>query len=91
MSSQNNNRLYATPTLRLDTVVGGQTWWPRLFKAREEYFGLSDLNTATIETFQDWLEVDYGVKLILDDAGAITDQYTVIDEQKFILFNLKYA
>jgi len=87
----NNNKLYATPTLRLDTVVGGQTWWPRLFKAREEYFGLSDLNTATIETFQSWLEDEYGLRLVLDNSGAITDQYKIIDEQKYIVFGLKFS
>jgi hypothetical protein len=90
MSSQNNN-LYNSREARLDTIVGGQTWWPRLFKAREEYFGASDLNTATIETFQDWLETEYGVRLVLDESGAITDEYTVTDEQKFLIFELKYA
>jgi hypothetical protein len=84
----NNNKLYATPTLRLDTVVGGQTWWPRLFKARQEFDEIyKDVN---INTFDDWLDNTYGVRLILDNAGDITDQYKVTDQQKFLLFNLKY-
>lgn len=87
----NNNKLYATPTLRLDTVVGGQTWWPRLFKAREEYFSSSDHTNATIEMFQAWLEDEYGLRLVLDDTGSITDQYKIIDEQKYILFGLKFV
>ena len=87
----NNNHLYTSKEARLDTIAGGQTWWPRLFKAREEYFGLSDRNTATIGTFQDWLEVEYGVRLVLDETGAITDQYKIIDEQKYLVFELKYA
>ena len=86
-----NNKLYSTKEARLDTIVGGQTWWPRLFKAREEFDEIGDLNTATIETFNDWLETEYGVRIVLDSVGDITDEYTVTDEQKFLIFELKFA
>jgi hypothetical protein len=89
MSSQ--NKLYGTRAARLDTIAGGQTWWPRLFKAREEFDRISDLNTTTIETFDAWLEKEYGVCLVLDNVGDITDEYTITDEQKFLFFELKFA
>jgi hypothetical protein len=82
---------YSSRKARLDTIVGGQTWWPRMFKAREEFDRIMDLNTATIETFNDWLEIEYGVRIVLDRVGDITDEYTITDEQKFLIFELKFA
>jgi hypothetical protein len=82
MSSQ--NKLYSTRESRLDTIVGGQTWWPKLYLAKIEC-PLPD------EEFPSWLETTYGVRIIYDEQGQITEHYEVIDEGLYLIFNLKFA
>ena len=82
MSSQ--NKLYSTRESRLDTIVGGQTWWPRLFKAKVEC-PLPD------EEFYQWFIDTYGIRIIYDGEGKITDQFEIVDEQKYLIFELKFA
>jgi hypothetical protein len=84
MSSQNNNNLYNSKEARLDTIVGGQTWWPKLYLAKIEC-PLPD------EEFPAWLETTYGVRIIYDEQGQITEHYEVIDEGLYLIFNLKFA
>ena len=92
MSSQ-NNKLYSTSEARLDTLVGDTSYLAKIYRLRDEY--IDTLNqqhhvTFSNKAFYDWVTNNYGVRMIVDEDG-ITGKYEVIDEQKFLLFNLKYA
>lgn len=58
--------------------------WARIRKARNAFEG-----TAT-EFFQ-FLENDYGIQLTLNEYGQITQDYSVLDDQKYFIFMLKYV
>jgi hypothetical protein len=87
MSSQNNNKLYSTPQERLNTLVGdnGQ-WWEMLQKAQIDFLGVG----APHAEFHSWLVEHYGVQIHYDSDG-ILPTYDVVDEDKHLLFRLKYA
>jgi len=61
-------------------------YWQNLRGAREEF--LIECPDATY--FGNWLSEKYGIKLHHDADGNITDESTIIDEQKYLLFQLKY-
>lgn len=68
-------------------------YWAALKKARKEY--LQDIGELDGQfdafDFDNWLSNNYGLKInVMDSTGNITDSYVVIDEQKYILFLLKY-
>ena len=44
----------------------------------------------TPELFE-WIENKYGLRPILTTDGEITDDYKVVDEQKFLVYILKYG
>ena len=41
-------------------------------------------------TFREFLEANYGVKLYVDDAGQYLSNFDIVDEQKHLMFELKY-
>jgi hypothetical protein len=86
MSSQNNNQYYQTREQRLDTVAGDNSYWKKLMAAREEYFEIKGQYDAG---FYLWLEETYGVRPFVTES-AITAKFDVVDEQKYIIFNLKF-
>jgi hypothetical protein len=87
MSSQNNNKLYTTPQDRVNTVLGDDgSWWELLRKAQLEY-GDSGGDKAD---FQFWLTEHYGIRIYYDYDGILPN-HDIVDEQKFLLFKLKYA
>ena len=86
MSSQNNNKLYQ-PQERINTIVGDHgRWWKLLHKAQLEY-GAAGGDKAD---FQFWLTEHYGIRIYYDIDGILPN-HDIVDEQKFLLFNLKYA
>ena len=87
MSSQNNNKLYSTPEERLNTVIGESgRWWDMLRKAQLEY----KLTGADPVDFQFWITEHYGLKIYYDYDGILPN-HDVIDEQKYLLFKLKFS
>lgn len=62
-------------------------FWNVLKKLRKEY--TEDGINFDADEFIAWVEDKYGLKLILNFTG-ITDDYTITDEQKYIIFRLKY-
>ena len=43
------------------------------------------------KTFSSWLVETYGIQVIYDDSGNITDQYDIVDENKHLLFVMKHS
>ena len=84
----NNNNLYASQDLRWDTILGQIGFLGKLKRAREDYertVGAYDVNS-----FLNWLSDVYGVAVIVKE-GDLSSDYDVVDEQKFLLFELKYT
>jgi hypothetical protein len=62
-------------------------FWEVLKKLRKEF------TDAGLEfdagDFIAWIEEKYGFRLVLNDTG-ITDDYEIVDEQKYLIFRLRY-
>ena len=86
---------YNTPAARLDTIIGGDSsHYIRLRRCKEEYDGLA----AAVEvgqgflTFTDFVHEWYGVRMVIDTGdGGIGLDYEVVDEQKYLVFVLKFS
>jgi hypothetical protein len=61
-------------------------FWETLKKLRKEF---TENREFDADDFIDWIEEKYGFKLVLNDTG-ITDDYAVTDEQKYLIFRLRY-
>ena len=84
----NNNGLYANQDLRWDTIIGQISFLGKLKRAREDYE--KTIGEYNVNGFLLWLHDVYGVTVIVRD-GDLTSDYEVVDEQKFLLFELKYT
>jgi hypothetical protein len=62
-------------------------YWRYIKLAREEFL----IECPNSDYFGNWLSEKYGIKLHYDRDGNITDESTIIDEQKYLLFQLKYV
>lgn len=67
--------------------------WLRMRKARELW--LRDVSQAGVPfnpiEFWEWLKVNFGLAPHTDKQGNITDGYDVVDEQKYLMFLLKFG
>ena len=79
---------YNSPNARLDTVLGDhKKFFELLQKIRPEYRG----DDASVPGFPDWLLETYGIKLILNSDGRITANYSIVDQDKYLICMLKYG
>ena len=83
-----SNEFYRTPESRLNTIVGGEktVWVQQIKDAKKDY----DTQHPQSEMFFPWLLENYGIQLHFD-GPLITTDYTVTDEQKYLIFLLKYS
>jgi len=83
---------YANTAARLDTIIGGDTThFLRLQRVKTEYDSLADAVPVGqgFLTFDDYVREYYGVKLQFD-GDNVSLAYTVVDEQKHLMFILKF-
>ena len=86
---------YDSQAARLDTIVGGDSsHYIRLRRCKEYYDQLA--NAVPIGqgflTFDDFVREWYGVKMQLDTGdGGIALDYEILDEQKYLLFVMKFG
>ena len=83
----NNNHLYRDKWTRLDTLLGEIGFLGKLMRARQDYEKEQEYQ---IDKFLEWVYNTYGITVALQN-GDITAEYEVHDEQKFLLFTLKYT
>lgn len=88
-----NNDLYSDQERRWNTVVGVVGYLSKLHSAKEDF--LKESNTADVGMFNTgefcrWMHDTWGLDVTMRD-GMLTPEYRVYDEQKFLLFNLKYT
>jgi len=79
---------YSDDDPSIDKRLARWDFWKVLIKLKDEF----SLDTVyTLDAFLEWLEQTQGIELLLDStSGGITDDYQVVDEQKYLIFKLKY-
>jgi hypothetical protein len=80
---------------RLDTIIGGDTsHFRRLKLCKDEYDQLAhavEVGVAFL-TFNDYIQEYYGIRLSVADSGeAFGLDYVVLDEQRYVIFVLKFG
>lgn len=81
----NNNKLYQ-PQERLNTLTGVEDhWWEILQRAELDYRATGGDKAK----FQFWLTEHYGLQIYYDYDGILPN-HDIVDEQKYLLFQLKY-
>jgi len=83
---------YANTAARLDTIIGGNTGhFLRLQRVKNEYDELARAVPVGqgFLTFDDYVREYYGIKLMYD-GDNVSLAYSVVDEQKHLMFVLKF-
>lgn len=82
--------LYSTPEARLDTILGDADFWRKMQRCRAaEGAEHCKTDVATITWFRD----TYGIQLLPSDDTifGFRRQARIVDEQKYMIFLLKWA
>jgi hypothetical protein len=61
-------------------------FWTSITRASELYRA----DTMGYDNIWDWFEDQYGLRVTLNRTGEITDEFVVKDEQKYLMFLLKF-
>jgi len=99
----NNNHLYKDKESRLNTLVGQITGisvnvsenryehWLTLTKVKAEFDHACTAqgHQVDIDAFYEWMELTYGVRLQRVE-GMIGPEFSVVDEQKYLMYKLKF-
>jgi hypothetical protein len=81
--------LYSTPEARLDTVLGDADFWVRMQRARSSEEG--EKNCKTDADTWAWFRDIYGIELLLIPNSGYSREVNIVDEQKYMIFLLKWA
>jgi hypothetical protein len=86
-----SNDLYSTPEKRLDTILGDASFWSSMQRAKASDEGVKAC--ATTAGMIEWFRDMYGIQMLLSDSGidAIHSTVEIVDEQKYIMFLLKWS
>jgi len=84
---------YNSAEARLDTVAGRNSYWLRLKSAKNEYHVQRAYSSdgSTLHGFKQYMRDVYGVVIESDSEGYTLPTYTIIDEQKHLIFLLKHS
>ena len=98
MSNPTANVLYSTPSARLDTV-GSFTQeqiavWQMIHRAYREYKRQHGSESSLLlENFVIWIRDNWGILLSISDDSdpGFKKNYKIINEEKYLLFILKWS
>lgn len=66
-------------------------YWGALHAVRKEYReAVGDNNGMVGPTMPHWVEQKYGLRMGQDGSGNYTQDYEVVNPNRFLLFRLKY-
>ena len=84
------NDLYNSHQQRLDTVMGSGSFWAAMWQCRDGEG--RDYCQTNLSTFQ-WFRDTYGIELQLSSeyTDNIKPEVRIVDEQKYLMFLLKYT
>jgi hypothetical protein len=82
--------LYATPEARLDTILGDAGFWSKMQRCRAAEGNehcKTDADTVT------WFRDTYGIELLpsYTHLPGFSKEVNIVDEQKYMIFLLKWA
>lgn len=81
---------YSPDDYNLHKRLGRWPFWETLVNVKREHDNGNTLSDA--DSFLNWLENKYGIKVFREKlSNGITDDYEIVDEQKFLIFLLKYS
>ena len=88
--------LYSSSEARFNTVVGQHDYYKLLRRIREEFDSLPTLDSYAYEfdeeQFIKYVKENYGILCMFDNTyQAITSDFNIIDEQKYLIARLKFA
>lgn len=88
-----NDDFYNSAEARLDTVAGRNSYWLRLKSAKNEYHNLKEYSPdgPILRGFKQYMRDVYGVAMEADSEGYTLPTYTILDEQKHLIFLLKHS
>ncbi len=89
-----NDDFYNSAEARLDTVMGrNKSYWLRLKSAKDEYHDQRAYSPdgTTLSGFKNYMRDVYGVAMESDSEGFTLPTYTILDEQKHLIFLLKHS
>lgn len=69
----------------IDRSIQNMNYYDALKRASKEYHAIK-----YPRPFIEWLEDFYGIEVEWDQDNNITRNYKVVDEQKYLLFQLKF-
>jgi hypothetical protein len=80
-------KIYDTQENRLNTILDGKNseMWRMITNARKDWQLRYDG-----DTFWDFLEQESGICVSLDSNGFLLLPATIVDQEKFLIFVLKY-
>ena len=90
---------YSDDDPAIDKRLARWDFWKVLIKLKDEFSLTTDFTVDefslttdfTVDAFLEWFEQTQGIELLLDStSGGITDDYRIVDEQKYLVFTLKY-
>jgi hypothetical protein len=82
------DELTKVPQQYLDDRKKTYNFWKTLRTANKDYLALDLCGDGT---FGEFILHNYGIQLYFDDGGAIKAHFDIVDEQKHLLFVLKYS
>ena len=69
-----------------------RSYWAKLKLARADYFNDTVENEhPRPEGFYYYLQLKWGIKVMLDKDNNITEEVEIIDEGKYLMFLMKYG
>ena len=75
-----------------DQLALRQQYWLAVRRARQQYLtefaGVYDLTVRP--SLHHWMQEHYGISMGIDDQGNYTQEYTVVDPKRYMLFQLRY-
>ena len=82
--------LYSTPEARLDTILGDAGFWSKMQRCRLAE-GAEHCKTDT--DMMQWFRDTYGIELLLSEThlGGYSRDVNIVDEQKYMIFLLKWS
>jgi hypothetical protein len=73
----------------IDKRLSRWKYWQNLKNLKLEFY--EETQSKDHREYVDWLENKYGFRPIETNEGMMTDDYTVVDEKKFIVYILKHG
>jgi len=86
-----NNKLYTEEYIH-DTIMADPGYfWRKIKRVRSEYIQTCPFPGPSIEDFHRWILNEYGIEFIPTDNDFLANTFNIVDEQKYLLFELKYS